>query len=101
MLDGPAESDSATLVAFVKCDVLIMLPRGACAFGKVPEVMLEALIAEPLVRSVPDVAGKSNTVVPATAGSCNVTLPLVDPIKTMLIILPTFVRLAQLHLRRY
>jgi hypothetical protein len=29
--------------------------------------------------TVPDVAGKSNTVDPATAGSCNVTLPDVLP----------------------
>jgi hypothetical protein len=29
--------------------------------------------------TVPLVAGKSNTVVPATAGSCNVTLPEVLP----------------------
>jgi hypothetical protein len=48
--------------------------------------MLEALIAEALVRIVPLVAGKSNTVEPAIAGSCNVTLPDVEPTKTIDII---------------
>ena len=37
---------------------------------------------------VPLVAGKSITVVPATAGSCSVTLPLVEPNQTLDICFP-------------
>ena len=50
-------------------------------------------LGDVVVRTVPVTAGKVNTVDPETAGSCSVILPLVDPIKTILIILPTFVRL--------
>ncbi len=45
-------------------------------------------LGDVVVRTVPDTAGKSNTVVPAMAGSCNVTEPLVDPCSMMLIIPP-------------
>ena len=55
-------------------------------FDKLPEVGVPK--APPAIAKVPLVAGKSSTVVPATAGSCSVILPLVEPTKTIDICFP-------------
>jgi len=66
-------------------------------------VTVDITEAETAVETIalPVIAGKVITVVPATAGSCNVILPLVEPCNIRLIELPTFVHLVLLLLHRY
>jgi hypothetical protein len=70
-------------------DVKEVTPVPPTFVATVPVVIADPLmpVAVAVVTTVPLVAGNVNTVVPATAGACKVTAPLVSPDMTTLLII--------------
>jgi hypothetical protein len=69
--------------------VRVLAPVPPTETPTVPVVIADPLIPVDVavVTTVPLVAGNVNTVVPATAGACKVTDPLVSPDMTTLLII--------------